>query len=160
MVKAKRMRVFFFNIFLSFSVKILNCDTLCFKERSVFSGLHFVPRVILDHLAVGPSDFLWGYLSIQLYLGDTWNFTVASVQGLAAETRKGSQERSSLYYHCSSHFRYFQFLFWRTRSLGNLIISCVCSSGTRMTGKAGFWNLSLRCTDKMVRRSPEISQAG
>ena len=133
MVKAKRMRVFFFNIFLSFSVKILNCDTLCFKERSVFSGLHFVPRVILDHLAVGPSDFLWGYLSIQLYLGDTWNFTVASVQGLAAETRKGSQERSSLYYHCSSHFRYFQFLFWRTRSLGNLIISCVCSSGTRMT---------------------------
>ena len=71
MVKAKRMRVFFFLIFLSFSMKILNCDTLCFKERIVFSGLHFVPRVILDHLTVGASDFLWGYLSIQLYLGDT-----------------------------------------------------------------------------------------
>ena len=52
-------------------MKILNCDTLCFKERIVFSGLHFVPRVILDHLTVGASDFLWGYLSIQLYLGDT-----------------------------------------------------------------------------------------
>ena len=52
-------------------MKILNCDTLCFKERIVFSGLRFVPRVILDHLTVGASDFLWGYLSIQLYLGDT-----------------------------------------------------------------------------------------
>lgn len=70
MVKAKRMRFFIFFIFLSFSMKILDCDTLCFKERSVFSGLHFIPRVILDHLAVAPSDFLRAYLSIQLYLGD------------------------------------------------------------------------------------------
>ena len=70
MVKAKRMRFFIFFIFLSFSMKILDFDTLCFKERSVFSGLHFIPRVILDHLVVAPSDFLRAYLSIQLYLGD------------------------------------------------------------------------------------------
>lgn len=55
-------------IFLSFSTKVLNCVILYFKEGNVFNGLNFVPRVIMDLFAVGPSGFLSGYLSTQSYL--------------------------------------------------------------------------------------------
>lgn len=34
----------------------------------MLSRLNFVPRVIMDHFAVGPSSFLRGDLSTQLYL--------------------------------------------------------------------------------------------